>query len=251
MNLNSARVVLGAGLLATFLCVPAMARTAEDPEIADLLIKLLKTGRSVISDNQALINDRNMGQKGFTPDAFVKETIARYKNKTKIDLNDVGRSPRSRLLEHLLQSGREVVQDYQPVINKKGIAFKGVLPAVFARKTGENFYEKTGIKLKLTSLDYRFRGNKPDRFEAEILKMFSEPDYPKGKDFLKYTKVEDQRVLRVMSPEYAKASCLTCHGTPKGERDITGGRKEGWKAGDLGGAISVIMPIGKNRFRVR
>ena len=81
--------------------------------------------------------------------------------------------------------------------------------------------------------------------------MFSEPDYPKGKDFLKYTQVEDQRVLRVMSPEYAKASCLTCHGTPKGERDITGGRKEGWKAGDLGGAISVIMPIGKNRFSVR
>ncbi len=251
MNLNSARIVLGAGLLAALLCVPTTARAAEDAEVADLLIKLLQTGRSVISDNQALINDRNQGHKGFTPDVFGKETIARYKKKTTIDLNDVSQSPRSRLLEHLLQAEREVVEDYQPVINKKGIAFKGVLPALFVRKAGEHFYLRTGITLKLTSMDYRFRGNRPDRFEAEVLKLFSEPDYPKGKDVLKYTQVEDQRVLRVMSPEYAKGSCLKCHGTPKGERDITGGRKEGWKEGDLGGAISVIMPVGENRFRIR
>jgi hypothetical protein len=31
---------------------------------------------------------------------------------------------------------------------------------------------------------------------------------------------------------------LVCHGGPKGEKDITGGKKEGGKPGDLGGAIS-------------
>jgi hypothetical protein len=40
---------------------------------------------------------------------------------------------------------------------------------------------------------------------------------------------------------YTKA-CLSCHGKPKGELDISGYEKEGFKEGDLGGAISVILP---------
>ena len=42
------------------------------------------------------------------------------------------------------------MDEAQPVINRPGIGFKGFIPAVFARKTGENFYKKTGVKLKLT-----------------------------------------------------------------------------------------------------
>jgi len=49
--------------------------------------------------------------------------------------------------------------------------------------------------------------------------------------------------MRVMDPEYASASCLTCHGGPKGERDMSGMKKEGWKEGDLAGAVSVILPL--------
>ncbi len=45
----------------------------------------------------------------------------------------------------------------------------------------------------------------------------------------------------MMVPEYYKQSCLACHGEPKGKRDITGGRKEGGKLGELGGAISVVI----------
>jgi Protein of unknown function (DUF3365) len=47
----------------------------------------------------------------------------------------------------------------------------------------------------------------------------------------------------MMDPEYAGPSCLGCHGTPKGGKDITGGRKEGWKEGDLAGAISLTLPL--------
>ena len=243
MHRKTSRLALGAVLLASAMVLPHGGHAADQYKTADLLIKLLKTGRGVISDNQALINDPTREEKGFTAEYMEAETIDRFKARTGIDLTEKPDSPQGKLLLLLLASETEVVKVFQPVINKKGIGFKGVLPAKFARMTGERFYRKTGIKLKLTSLDYRFPANAPDTFEAEILKLFADARYPRGKDFSKQTRIADKRVLRVMSPEYAKASCLKCHGTPKGERDITGGRKEGWKEGELGGAISVIMPV--------
>jgi len=46
-----------------------------------------------------------------------------------------------------------------------------------------------------------------------------------------------------MDPEYAGPTCLSCHGAPKGERDVTGMKKEGWKEGELAGAISIVLPL--------
>lgn len=243
MKSNRSPLLLAFGLLASTLLLPAPSLAADEAETADLLIKLLKTGRSVISDNQALINDASTGDKGFTPEVMADQTIERFRSKTGIDLNALGRGKRADLLRKLLHAQRETVRDFQPVINKQGIGFKGVLPAKFARLTGEKFYQTTGIKLKLTSLDYRWPANRPDQFEADVLRLFADPRYPRGKDYTKVTMMSGKPVLRVMSPEYAKASCLKCHGTPRGQRDITGGRKEGWKEGDLGGAISVVMPV--------
>jgi len=42
-------------------------------------------------------------------------------------------------------------------------------------------------------------------------------------------------------PEYYGASCLSCHGGPKGEFDVTGYPKDGAKEGDLGGVISITL----------
>jgi hypothetical protein len=50
-------------------------------------------------------------------------------------------------------------------------------------------------------------------------------------------------VLRYVVPLYIEKSCLPCHGEPAGEKDITGRIKEGYKEGDLRGAISIIVPI--------
>lgn len=220
-----------------------VAVASQEEGTADLLIKLLKAGRGVISDYQAIINDASKGDKGFTPNVLAKQTIVKFRSKTHIDLTRLPDTPRSRLLLVLLESEKEVVDDFQLVINKQGIAFKRVLPVVFARIAGEKFYRKTGIRLKLTSRDPRFRGNKADRFEAGVLALFQRPNYPRGKYYRKMTTLDGKPVLRVMSPEYAEVSCLKCHGTPKGDRDMTGGIKEGWKEGDLGGAISLVMPV--------
>ena len=83
---------------------------------------------------------------------------------------------------------------------------------------------------------------KPDEFEEEVLRVFADPKTPKGQIVNRATMVSGKPALRVMKPEYAGPSCLNCHGTPKGDKDITGMRKEGWSEGDLAGAISIVMP---------
>ena len=243
MKVSVGAIRAATSVLGLLLVLGSSSFAADEFETADLLIKLLKTGRTVVSENQALINDPNRADKAFTPEVFGARMIEKFRDQTRIDLNRPNNSLQHRLLLDLVDSGRQVIAQYQPVINKRGIGFKNVLPAVVARKTGERFYAKTGIRLKLTAIDYRYPGNKPDQFEAEVLKMFVDPRYPKGQDYARTIKADGRKMLRVMSPEYASASCLSCHGEPKGDKDITGGRKEGWKEGDFGGAISLVMPV--------
>ncbi len=245
MKVHIAALALGIGatLLLGLLLLAGPATAANEAETADLLVKLLKTGRGVVSANQDLINDATKGPKGFTAESLETAIIPKYREQTKVDLSKPPSTQQEKLLHILLQSGKEVVAESQPIINKQGLGFKGFLPAVYARKTGERFYQKTGIRLKLTGIDYRYPGNKPDEFEFEVLKMFADPRHPKGQEYSKSTMVNGKPVLRLMSPEYAAASCLKCHGEPRGERDITGGRREGWKEGDLAGAISLVLPI--------
>lgn len=234
---------IGMGILGGVLVLGSHAYAANEAETAEYLIKLVKAGRVVVSENQALINDATKGDKGFTPEVFGKKTAQSFLEKTKIDLNKPPTNELTRLLHALLESGKEVVADAQIVINRPGLGFKGFLPAVWNRRTGEIFQEKTGIRLKLTNEDYRNPKNKPDEFEMEVLKLFADPNYPKGKEYSRVTTVSGKSALRFMSPEYASKACLSCHGEPKGERDITGGKKEGWKEGGLAGAISLVIPV--------
>lgn len=235
--------MLGVGLCASVAGTVARAGTGDEPETAELLIALMKAGRAVVSDYQSAINDASKGAKGFTDEFVSREIIERFRAKTRVDLSRPSGLPQSRILLALLASEREVVLEAQPVINRQGIGFKGFIPSVFARKAGEKFYQKTGIKMKLTGTEYRFPGNQPDDFEAEVLRIFSNPRHPRGQQYTKVMMVSGKPVMRVMEPEYAGATCLACHGGPKGERDITGMKKEGWKEGELAGAISVVMPL--------
>ncbi len=216
---------------------------ANEAEVAEHLIDLVKIGRSVMSEQMANINDASKADKGFTGDYMAAQVIERFKKKTKIDLRIPNAVPQSGLYLALVEAEKDVVDEAQPIINRAGIGFKGFIPAVFARKTGEHFFKKTGVKLKLTGIDYRNVNNRPDDFEAEVLRMFNDPRHPKGQTYVRNTMLDGKPVLRMMDPEYAGASCLNCHGTPKGEKDVTGGRKEGWKEGDLAGAISVVLPL--------
>ena len=234
---------LWVGLWAPIAAAPAYAKAGVETETAELLVTLLKAGRSIVSERQDLINDPKKGHKGFTDEQMGRELIERFKAETHIDLSQPNNLPNRDLLLAMVQAEREVIFDAQPMLNKQGIGYKGFGPSLFARKVGQKYFAKTGITVKLTGMEYRFPGNQPDDFEAEVLRMFADPRHPKGQPYAKMTIVNGKPAVRVMNPDYAAPSCLGCHGGPKGEWDVTGMKKEGWKEGALAGAISVVIPL--------
>ena len=232
------------GMTTSSLAWSTPARAAnEAEEVAGHLIELVKIGSGVVSEHQATINDAAKSEKGFTADFVVEQVMERFKKQTKIDLRIPNVVPQANYYLALVEAERDVVEEAQPVINRQGIGFKGFLHAVFARRVGEHYYKKTGVRMKLTGINYRSLNNKPDDFEQEVLRMFNDPRHPKGQAYVRNTTIDGRSVLRMIDPEYAVASCLSCHGEPKGERDITGIKKEGWKEGDLAGAVSLVLPL--------
>jgi hypothetical protein len=237
-------MLLAVAMAATTLVwnVPARAAGIE-VEVAEHLIKLVKIGRVIVSEQMETINDPSKAEKGFTGNHMTGQILERFKKITKLDLRVPNVVPQANLYLTLVQAEKDVVDEAQPVINRAGIAFKGFIPAVFAKRVGDQFYEKSGIRLKLTAIDYRNTNNKPDDFEAEVLRMFSDSRHPKGQPYVRSTMVDGQPVLRMMDPEYVGPTCLACHGAPRGALTVGGMKKDGWKDGDLAGAISIVLPL--------
>jgi hypothetical protein len=235
-------VAVGMATISSSWCTTARA-ASEAEAVAGHLIELVNIGRVVVLEHQDTINDAAKAEKGFTADFVADQVMERFKEKTKIDLRVPNVAPQSNFYLALVEAEREVIDEAQPIINRQGVGFKGFLHAVFARRVGEHFYRKSGVRMKLTGVNYRNPDNKPDDFEEEVLRMFSDPRHPKGQSYVRNTVFDGRPVLRVIDPEYAAASCLSCHGAPRGERDITGMKKEGWKEGDLAGAISLVLPL--------
>ena len=236
-------MIVAMGITTIVLAWNTPAQAANEAEVAEHLIELMNFGREAVSDHQATINDAGIAGKGFTADFIADQVMERFKKKTRIDLRIPNVVPQSNLYLALVEAERDVVDEAQPVINRQGVGFKGFIHAVFARRVGENFYQKTGIRMKLTGIEYRNSNSKPDDFELEVLRMFSDPRHPKDQVYVRNTMVDGRPVLRVMDPEYAGVSCLSCHGVPKGERDIMGKKKEGWKEGGFARAISLVLPL--------
>jgi len=237
-------MMVAMGMATISLAWSTPARAASEAEVlAEHLIDLVNIGRVVVLEHQDTINDAAKAEKGFTADFVAVQVMERFKKKTKIDLRIPNVVPQANFYLALVEAEREVVDEAQPVINRQGVGFKGFLHAVFARRVGEHFYKKSGVRMKLTGINYRNPNNKPDYFEEEVLRMFSDPRHPKGQSYVRNTIFDGRPVLRMVDPEYAAASCLSCHGPPKGERDITGMKKEGWKEGDFAGAISLVLPL--------
>ena len=236
--------IVAVGMATIALVWSITARAENEAEVvAEHLIELVNFGRGVVLEHQDTINDAAKAEKGFTADFVATQVMERFKKKTKIDLRIPNVVPQANFYLALVEAEREVVDEAQPVINRQGVGFKGFLHAVFARRVGEHFYKKSGVRMKLTGVNYRNPNNKPDDFEEEVLRMFSDPRHPKGQKYVRNTVFDGRPVLRMIDPEYAATSCLSCHGAPRGERDITGMKKEGWKEGELAGAISLVLPL--------
>lgn len=218
--------------------------TAEVAQRGDLLAEFLITGRGVVAKSlgEYKINDATIGPKGLTPDMFINKINQGFKTKTGIDIaagssTDPVPAETLQLLGVLLEASGQVYAENQVVIDMKGLGFKGFIPATYGKMVSDIFRDKTGIVLKQTSAKNRNTYNAPDAFESKILARMSAPDYPKSQAVTEL----DGDHYRVMKPIYIKQACLKCHGDPAGEKDVAGRIKEGYKDGDLRGAISVTI----------
>lgn len=226
---------------------PLAAGAEEDTRIALSLAKLLQAARAVISANQSLINDPNIGDKGLTGDVVLTAALENYKKATNVDPVSIDpKSREGRLLGAEMEAIKEVTDESQDFINKKGIGFKAFIPAVFGRLVTERLKEKIGDKaeIKVTAPPQLVRNRKarPDEWELAVIKeKLLSADWPRGEIHAELHPSKGRDAFRVMVPEYYAASCLSCHGGPKGEIDVTGYPKEGAKEGDLGGVISITL----------
>jgi archaellum component FlaG (FlaF/FlaG flagellin family) len=232
--------------------VPCNAATVavsnnQDEAIAQSVAELLRDARTVISNNENLINDPNIGDKHLTGQKVLADAIELYRKNTGVNPEAIDPSSRQGRLLHAMMNAIVVVMgDNQVTINEKGVGFKGLIPAVFGRLVSEAFngLAEGEAVVKVTAPPDLVRNRKawPDAWETEVIesKLLS-PDWPKGQPFSADVSINGRPAYRIAVPEYYRKSCLACHGTPKGELDITGYPKEGRKLGDLGGVMSITL----------
>ena len=226
---------------------PAWAADPSDLDIALGLSKLLQSARAVISAEQDRINNAAVGDKGLTGDVVLSRGTSAFKEATGTDAMSI--DPKSRygkLLAAEMTAIRDVMTEAQSTINKAGVGFKGFVPAVFGRLVTEHFQQLAAgdAEIKVTAPPELVRNRKarPDEWEISAIRdRLDKPDWEKGKVYSAEAKKGTRDAFRVAVPEYYTQGCLSCHGTPKGELDVTGYPKEGGKLGDLGGVISVTL----------
>ena len=245
--LRSAMFALPIVGLVTSAAVGAAPRSDEDAAIAQSLAEMLRDARAVVSNNQDLINNPELGDKHLTGQVVLDQAVKSYAKATGSDPATIDpKSRQGRLLRAMMVAIVAVTDDNQATINEKGTGFKGFIPAVFARLVSEDFNQraKGEAEVKVTApLELvRNRKARPDAWEADVMKTkLLAADWPKGQSYSAVVDVSGHPAFRIMVPEYYAASCLVCHGSPKGEMDLTGYPKEGGKVGDLGAAMSITL----------
>lgn len=227
----------------------ARAALSQEDKVAigTEITTIYRAARGVVAKSQKLINDATKGDKGLSADAVIAKTKENYKTATGNDFKmaDAG-TLKGETQAALLNAIKDVMNNAQALINEKGKGLKGFLPAIFAKQMGDGFNKniagKAYIKLTAPKNYVRNRANRPDKWEADVIeKQFKNPGYEKNKVFVAEAAHKGKSAFRLILPEYYKQACLNCHGEPKGEKDITGGKKEGGKLGELGGAISFVI----------
>jgi hypothetical protein len=238
--LAAARVIAS-----TAIAAPPAAE--EDAMVAKSLAQMLQAARTVISNHQDLINNPDIGDKHLTGPVVLDQAVKSYAAAMGVDPAAIDPNSRQgRLLRKMMAAIVAATDENQATINQKGTGFKGFIPAVFARLVSENFNQmaqrEAEVKVTAPAELVRNRKARPDAWEAEIMKTkLLDSQWPKGQSYSAVVDTNNRPAFRIAVPEYYAASCLVCHGSPKGEMDLTGYPKEGGKLGDLGAVISITL----------
>ncbi len=162
-------------------------------------------------------------------------------------------------VEHFIAYNIDVINTHNAMLGKpipkdQPYSYKGINPEGGATRIAKELTQRTGIRVKFASEGkkhgLRNKENAPDDWEKRQLKKFAGIRYPSGVGYGEVEKLKETYdiVYRYIYPLYAEPACLKCHGDPetsptKDGKDITGHKMEGYKEGELIGAISVISPL--------
>ncbi len=121
------------------------------------------------------------------------------------------------------------------VITPSGKRLTLMNPAYILRQMMSDFNRVDGIRGHLTSQKLTNPINKPDDWEAKVLKKF-EKNKDASQEFVEVEQQEGGEYLRLMKPLITKESCLKCHG------------KQGYKVGDIRGGISLTLSLDRYEY---
>ncbi len=110
------------------------------------------------------------------------------------------------------------------------------VPIVTAMNTAAAKAAEAGYEFRVPKESPRNPKNEPNALEREVLSEFSRTGLAEK------VIVEKDRLL-YFKPIRLSEDCMYCHGDPKGEKDPTGGIKEGWKTGEVHGAFVIISSL--------
>ena len=120
------------------------------------------------------------------------------------------------------------------------LEYKKLHCSVAAKAVAQLFTTNSDYSIRYPRLNPRNLADTPDSWEQDALVTFQRN--PGIKEYYQLVEENDTLSLRYTAPLRCDEGCLQCHGTPKGEIDITGYPKEGWSEGALAGAISIVIP---------
>jgi methyl-accepting chemotaxis protein len=117
------------------------------------------------------------------------------------------------------------------------------VPIVTALQVAGDKAKEAGYTFRSPKMNPRNPANAPTEFERKVLEEMESQKLTE-----KIVIEKDQ--IRYFKPIYLTAECLYCHGDPKGEKDATGGTKEGWRVGEMHGAFEIISSLAETNKAV-
>ncbi len=110
------------------------------------------------------------------------------------------------------------------------------VPVIMALNVAASKAQEAGYVFRVPKIDPRNSKNTPDSLEKAILDEISR------NNLTEKIVIEDNQI-RYFKPIRLTTECLYCHGDPRGEKDVTGGIKEGWREGEIHGAFEIISSL--------
>lgn len=116
------------------------------------------------------------------------------------------------------------------IVDVEGIKYVKKNPAMVTKELSKYAKDREAYWFHITSLKLINLENAPDEFEKKALQQFEKYDL---KELISIESIDNSQYLRYISPLYVEEACLKCHA------------QQGYRLGDVRGAISVTIPMDK------